>query len=488
MSTSEKIFDSVYGYTYDDICICPGYINFSVDDVNLKTKLTNKITLNIPLISAPMDTVSEAEMSIGLALNGGLGIIHCNNSVEEQIEEVKKVKRFNNGFINNPITFSPNNTIQDLIDIKKENNYSFSSFPICEKGIGSKLLGVISRRDTDFIDDLNTKLGDLMVSDNIVGVNCKSLNEANEILKKYKVNLLPIVDDNYNLISLVCRKDLRNKLDYPNALKNEKKQLMVGCAISTRNYKERVEKLIEADVDILLIDSAQGNSLYQLECLKWIKDNFDIDVIAGNVVTESQAKNLINAGCDCLRVGMGVGSICTTQSVLACGRAQASAVYNVAKNSNVPIIADGGIRGSGDIIKAISLGASVVMCGSLLAGCDESPSSFIYRNGVKIKRYRGMGSLDAMNKKNSSSKDRYLNNDDIFIPQGVSGFIDSKGSLNEFIPFLTKSVKLGLQDIGCIDIETLHKDNKEGKILYEVRTTNSFRESQVHSLLTYNEN
>ena len=185
---------------------------------------------------------------------------------------------------------------------------------------------------------------------------------------------------------------------------------------------------------------------------------------------------------------MGVGSICTTQSVLACGRAQASAVYNVAKSSNVPIIADGGIRGSGDIIKALSLGASIVMCGSLLAGCNESPSSFIYRNGVKIKRYRGMGSLDAMNKKNSSTKDRYLNNDDIFIPQGVSGFIDSKGSLNEFIPFLMKSVKLGLQDIGCIDIETLHKDNKEGKILYEIRTVNSFRESQVHSLLSYNEN
>ena len=488
MSSSERIFNTVNGYTYDDICICPGYINFSVDDVKLNSKLTNKITLNIPIVSSPMDTVTLSEMCIGLALNGGLGIIHCNNSIEEQVEEVKKVKRFNNGFIDNPITFSPNNTIQDLINIKKKNNYSFSSFPICEDGLGSKLLGTISRRDTDFVDDLNTKLGDLMVSDNIVGVNCKSLTEANEILKKYKVNLLPIVDDDYNLISLVCRKDLRNKLDYPNAIKNDKKQLMVGCAISTRNYKERVEKLIEADVDILLIDSAQGNSIYQLECLKWIKNNFDIDVIAGNVVTEKQAKNLIEAGCDCLRVGMGVGSICTTQSVLACGRAQASAVYNVAKSSNVPIIADGGIRGSGDIIKALSLGANIVMCGSLLAGCDESAGSFIYRNGVKIKKYRGMGSLDAMNKKNSSSKDRYLDNNDIFIPQGVTGFIDSKGSLNEFIPFLMKSVKLGLQDIGCIDIETLHKDNKEGKILYEIRTANSFRESQVHSLLSYNEN
>jgi IMP dehydrogenase len=329
-----------------------------------------------------------------------------------------------------------------------------------------------------------------MVKENVVGQNCQTLTEANEILKFHKVNLLPIVDDDYNLISLVCRKDLRNRLDYPNALKNEKKQLICGAAISTKNYKERVIKLIEADVDVLLIDSSNGHSIYQINCLKWIKNNYDIEVIAGNVVTEIQSKALINFGADALRIGMGSGSICITQDCLGIGRAQASAVFNVAKSSNVPIIADGGIRNSADILKAISLGASAVMCGSLLVGCQESCGSYIYKNGIKIKKYHGMGSLDAMNKINSSSKERYLDNNDnnILIPQGVSGFVESKGSVNEFIPFLMKTLKMGMQDIGCIDIETLHKYNNEKKILYEVRTTNSFRESKVHSLLSYNEN
>ena len=330
-----------------------------------------------------------------------------------------------------------------------------------------------------------------MTKDFVTAKNGCSLKDANNILKQNKVNLLPIVDNEMKLTSLICRKDLRNIVDYPLASKNENtKQLLVGAAITTRNYEERVTKLVDAGVDVIVIDSAQGNSIYQIETLKWVKKNYPkLDVICGNVVTKTQAHNLIINGADALRVGMGVGSICTTQSVCGVGRAQATAVYNIAKYAhlrNIPIIADGGISNTSHIIKALALGADTVMMGSLLAGTDESPSDYFYKNGMRLKKYRGMGSLAAM-KKGESSLNRYLDNNKLKVAQGVSGVVTSKGSISKYIPYLVKGVKLGLQDIGTNSIENLHRNNSNSIIRYEVRTFSSYKESQIHSLVSVEE-
>tara|TARA_Y100001970_G_scaffold284652_1_gene402459 strand:+ start:7456 stop:8955 length:1500 start_codon:yes stop_codon:yes gene_type:complete len=489
---ADQLFSNNVGYTYDDFIILPGYIDFTIDDINFETQLTRNIKINTPFVSSPMDTVTESDMAISMALQGGIGIIHCNNSIDEQVKEVVKVKRFNNGFILNPVIFSPHNTIKDILVNKKKFNYKFSSFPITEDGkLGSKLVGIISRRDTDFIENLDTNIENIMTKEFITAKDGCSLKDANNILKSNKVNLLPIVDDNMNLVSLICRKDLRNIVDYPLASKNvNTKQLLVGAAITTRNYEERVKKLVNVGIDVVVIDSAQGNSIYQIETLKWVKKNYpNLDVICGNVVTKKQAHNLIMNGADALRVGMGVGSICTTQSVCGVGRAQATAVYNISKYAhsyNIPIIADGGISNTSHIIKALCLGADTVMMGSLLAGTDESPSDFFYKNGIRVKKYRGMGSLAAM-KRGESCLTRYLDNNKLRVAQGVSGIVTSKGSISKYIPYLVKGVKLGLQDIGSKNIKELHNNNLISKTRYEVRTFSSYKESQIHSLVSVEE-
>ena len=313
-----------------------------------------------------------------------------------------------------------------------------------------------------------------------------SLLEANDILKTNKVNLLPIVDKKGNLVSLISRKDLRNNNEYPLASKNkETKQLLVGAAVSTHpRDRPRIDALIDVGVDVIVIDSSQGNSVYQLDTIKYIKDKKNIDIIGGNVVTKHQAKNLIEAGVDGLRVGMGIGSICTTQEVCGVGRPQATAVYNVAEYAqqhNVPIIADGGISNIGHIIKALAIGASTVMMGSMLAGTDEAPGKYFYQEDVKLKKYRGMGSIDAMNK---NSGKRYMV-DKIKVAQGVTGAVTSKGSLQEYLPYIIRGVKHGFQDIGISDISNLHEQMYEKKIEFNLRSLPAQREGNIHSLHSY---
>jgi IMP dehydrogenase len=487
---AKEIFSEKYGFTYDDIIILPGYISFSINDISLKTFLTNKITLNTPIISSPMDTVTEADMAINIALQGGLGIIHCNNSIETQVEEVKKVKKYNNGFITNPIVLSKTQTIQDVLDIQKQ--YGFSGFPITENGkIGSKLVGFISERDYDFIEDKHILVENIMTKELIVGTQTAtfSLSEAYEILKTNKVSRLPIIDKEGNLITLISRKDQKKGRDYPLATKDSTtNQLIVGAAITTHPRDElRFEKLIEeGNVDLLVIDASQGNSIYQIATIKKIKHKYpNIDIMAGNVVTSNQAINLIKAGADVIRVGMGIGSICTTQNICGVGRSQASAIYDVTqvcKQFNIPTIADGGISNSGHIVKALNLGASAVMLGSLLAGTDESSGETIYKDGIKLKKYRGMGSVEAM-KKNSARRYGIKNN--IYVPQGVVGSVSYKGSIHDYIPYLLQGVKHGFQNIGIKNIETAHDLTCRGITKYQIRSVSSQIEGNIHHLYDY---
>lgn len=485
------VFNNIISYAYDDIILLPKYIDFSLEDVNLRTKVSRNIEINLPLISSPMDTVTESKMAIKLALLGGLGIIHCNNTIEEQVNEVLQVKIFNNGFIQNPIVLGPNHTILDFLNLEKQ--YKFSGFPITENGkTNSKLLGMVTKRDVDFHTDVSVLLKNIMNKNIITGPEDCTLEEANKILSVNKVSRLPIIDFKGNLVSLICRKDLRNNKNYPYASKNKKtKQLLVGAAVSThqKDY-ERIDALVNAGVDLLIIDSSQGNSIYQLNTIKYIKSKYEIDVIGGNVVTQTQALNLLDAGVDGLRVGMGIGSICITQNVCGVGRGQATAVYKVsqyARDVGIPVIADGGISSSGQIVKALSLGASCVMLGSMLAGTDESPGDVFYKENTRLKKYRGMGSKEAMQQ--NSGDDRYnrymyLNND-IKVSQGVSGCVISKGSLDNYIPYIIQGIKQGLQNIGEYNIHNLHHSLKNNKILFEIRTPLSQFEGNVHHLYTH---
>ena len=329
-----------------------------------------------------------------------------------------------------------------------------------------------------------------MLTDLITIEEGSSLEDAYEILKESKRSRLPVVDENFNLKSLICRKDLANRREYPNASRNRTtNQLLVGASVTTHlNTNERIIPLIKAGVDVLVIDSAQGNSLYQIKTIKYIKEKFpDIDIIAGNVVTTKQAKNLIDAGADALRVGMGIGSICTTQEVCGVGRSQATAVYKVsryAKSLGIPIIADGSIKNTGHIVKALTLGASTVMLGSMLAGTEDSPGEIFYKDGVRLKNYRGMGSIEAM--KQTSSSERYLaQNENIKVAQGVSGTVVTKGKVSTYIPYLVQGVKHGLQDIGSNTIQKLHTMLDDGTIEFEIRSMSSMRDGAIHGLYDY---
>ena len=483
----KKIMESPYSYAYDDLIFLPGFIDFTTDDISLDTKLTRNIHLKTPFVSSPMDTVTESAMAIKMALLGGIGIIHCNNTIEQQVKHVKKVKRFNNGFITKPIVFSPENTIQDILD----QNLSFSGIPITETGkVGAKLVGLVSNRDIDYIEDTSTKLVDIMTRNLVTAKQEITLKEASIKLLKSKRSRLPIVNENYELVSLICRKDIRNNRLYPQASKNpQTQQLLVGASVSTSKYEERIEKLVAAGVDVLVIDSSQGNSIFQLEVLKHIKSSYpQVDVIAGNVVTPSQCLRLIEGGADAIRVGMGIGSICTTQEVCGVGRAQASAVYHVSQHCrkiNIPVIADGGISNSGHIIKALALGASTIMMGSLLAGTDESPGNYFYKDGIRLKKYRGMGSLDSIN---SNNQDRYLHQKSkIKVAQGVSGEVVGKGSLERHLGYLLTGTKHGFQNLGSSSILNLQYQIESGLTLVELRTVMAQKEGNIHHLYSYKE-
>ena len=479
-------------YTYDDLIMMPGHIGFGLDEIDISSNITKNIRLNAPFVSSPMDTVTEHKMAITMALQGGIGIIHSNLSPEEQALEVRKVKKFKNGFITDPVCLGPDNTAEDVFRTKSK--LGFSSFPITEDGkMGGKLLGIISNRDTAFIEDPDAKVSSFMTARDklVVAKEGISLLEANDMLKETKKGKLPVVNENDELVALIARTDLQKNRDNPLASKDKvNKQLLVGASIGTRpEDRSRAKMLVDAGVDVIVVDSSQGDSIYQLDIVKHLKESHPhVDVIGGNVVTPSQALHLIRAGVDGLRVGMGIGSICTTQEVCAVGRAQASAVYHVskfAKKFGVPVVADGGIKSTGHITKALALGAGCVMMGSMLAGTDESPGEYFYQDGVRLKRYRGMGSLEAMKK---GSEKRYVWDDSVTavkVAQGVSGAVQDKGTLRRYIPYLMQGVKHGLQDAGCKSVAEAQEKLYNNQLRFEIRSPSAQLEGGVHGLHSY---
>ncbi len=462
--------------TFDDVLLVPQYSEVTPNMVDLTTNLTKTIKLNVPVMSAGMDTVTESGMAIAMARQGGIGIIHKNMSVEQQANEVDIVKRSENGVITDPFSLSPDHTLADADELMGK--YKISGVPIV---VGKKLVGIITNRDLKFETDFSKPIKDSMTSENLItakeGV---TLDEAKSILAKSKKEKLPIVDDDYNLKGLITIKDIEKQIKYPLSAKDEQGRLLCGAAVGiTNNVLERVKALVDVAVDVIVIDSAHGHSANIVKTLKEVKAEFpDLQVIAGNVATGEATKDLIEAGADAVKVGIGPGSICTTRVVAGIGVPQVSAIidcYNTAKEYGVPIIADGGIKFSGDIVKAIAAGGSVCMMGSMLAGCDEAPGAFEIFQGRKYKVYRGMGSIAAME---NGSKDRYFQNDaKKLVPEGVEGRVAYKGTVEDTVFQLMGGLRSGMGYCGAKDIETLKETGKFVKI-----SAASLKESHPHDI------
>lgn len=464
------------GITFDDVLLQPAYSSVIGNQIDISTYLTKKIKLNIPLMSAGMDTVTEHRMAIAIARQGGIGIIHKNMSIEEQANEVDKVKRSENGVITDPFFLSPEHTLKDADELMGK--FRISGVPIT---IGTKLVGIITNRDLKFEEDYSKKISECMTKKNLVtakeGI---TLEEAKKILAKARVEKLPIVDENGNLKGLITIKDIEKQIKYPNSAKDEHGRLLCGAALGiTNDVLERCDALVKAKVDVVVLDSAHGHSENVIKCIKMIKEKYpDLQVIAGNVATAEATKDLIEAGADCVKVGIGPGSICTTRVVAGIGVPQISAImncYEVAKTYNIPIIADGGIKYSGDVTKALAAGGNVCMMGSIFAGCDEAPGEFELFQGRKYKVYRGMGSLAAMEK---GSKDRYFQaNAKKLVPEGVEGRVAYKGLVEDTVFQLLGGLRSGMGYCGAKDIPTLQESAEFVKI-----TSAALKESHPHDI------
>ncbi|MHC6198291.1 IMP dehydrogenase [Elizabethkingia miricola] len=476
MPIHDKIIETAI--TFDDVLLVPSYSEVLPNQVSLKSRLSDKITLKVPIVSAAMDTVTEASLAIALARVGGLGFIHKNMPIEEQANQVNSVKRSENGMISDPVTLSKEHTLGEAKGMMA--HYKISGLPVVDND--NKLVGIITNRDVKYQEDLDLKVEEIMTKDNlIVSHKSTTLEEAKEILLKSRVEKLPIVDAENKLVGLITIKDIDNQLEYPNANKDGNGRLIVGAGVGVgADTMDRVKALVVAGVDIIAVDSAHGHSEGVLEKIREIRAAYPgLDIVGGNIVTAEAAKALIEAGANVLKVGVGPGSICTTRVVAGVGVPQLSAIYNVyeyARTQNVAVIADGGIKLSGDIVKAIASGAGAVMLGSLLAGTEEAPGDEIIFQGRKFKSYQGMGSLAAMKR---GGKERYFQSEaKKFVPEGIEGRVPFKGKLEEVIFQLSGGLRAGMGYCGAKDIESLQKDSKMVRI-----TGSGLKESHPHDVI-----
>jgi len=466
------------GITFDDVLLIPAKSKVLPKEVDVSTRLTKTIRLSIPFISAGMDTVTESRMAIAMARQGGIGVIHKNMSIEQQAEEVDKVKRSENGVITDPFYLSPNHYVYEANELMAK--YRISGVPIIENN-SKKLVGILTNRDLRFETDFNKRIEEVMTSENLITAAVgTTLDEAKEILGKHRIEKLPIVDDKGNLVGLITIKDIEKAIRYPGSTKDSQGRLQVAAAVGiTGDMMTRVQALVDAKVDAIVLDTAHGHSTYVAEAVTKIKKEYpELQVIAGNVATGEATIDLIKAGADCIKVGIGPGSICTTRVVSGVGVPQITAIYDcaeAAKAYGIPVIADGGIKYSGDVVKAIAAGGSACMMGSMLAGCDESPGDTELYQGRKYKVYRGMGSVGAMEK---GSKDRYFQDDaKKLVPEGVEGRVPYKGPLEDTVFQLLGGLRSGMGYCGTATIEDLIRDGQFMKI-----TAASLKESHPHDI------
>ena len=447
------------GFTFDDVLLVPAHSEILPRQVDVSSKFTRNIKLCTPIVSAAMDTVTEAELAIAIARKGGIGVIHKNMSIEKQVAQVRNVKRAENGMIYDPVTITKNATVGDALKVMRE--FKIGGIPVVDET--HKLIGIVTNRDLRFQEDMQTPICSVMTTENLItSTNKTNIKQATEILKKHKVEKLPVVDENYKLIGLLTFKDITKIKDNPEASKDDKGRLRVAAGVGvTYDTLERIEALVSVDVDAIVIDTAHGHSQGVIEMLKKVKSKFpNLEVVVGNIATAEAAIDLMNAGADAVKVGIGPGSICTTRIIAGVGVPQLTAIYEVANalKGKIPVIADGGIRYSGDIVKALAAGADVIMAGSLFAGVEESPGETIILNGRKFKSYRGMGSLEAMQ---GGSKDRYFQDfeDDIqkLVPEGIAAQVPYKGKLEEVIYQLVGGLRAGMGYCGTPNIEALKK-------------------------------
>lgn len=472
--------DKIYteGLTFDDVLLIPAYSEVMPRTVNIQSRFSRNVPISTPIASAAMDTVTEADMAIAMAREGGIGVIHKNMTIAEQAAQVRKVKRAENGMIYDPVTISKDHTVGDALQLMKENR--IGGIPVVEKD--NRLIGIVTNRDLRFRKDMGQKINEVMTSDRLITTHMTNLQNAADILLQNKIEKLPVVDEQGRLIGLLTYRDITKIKDNPHAAKDEKGRLRVAAGVGvTHDTLERVQALYDSQVDAIVIDTAHGHSKNVAEMLKKVKAKFaDLDVVVGNVATGEAARFLADAGADGIKVGIGPGSICTTRVIAGIGMPQLSAIYDVAKalkGTGIPVIGDGGLRYSGDIVKALAAGADCVMAGSMFAGVEESPGETLIYNGRKFKTYRGMGSLEAMEK---GSKDRYFQDmeDDIkkLVPEGIAARVPFKGSLAEIIYQMVGGLRAGMGYCGAKDIAAL----QEAKF---VRITNSgIQESHPHDV------